>query len=92
MVNAVAAWSMASAASRICWVASSVPPTTAPSSPVTLDISSPLKLLPWRTAISCLVRVMASWIEVEFDLQLLALLDLSAIGIEKLLGVGQLFG
>nr|GAJ32772.1 hypothetical protein BDOA9_0119670 [Bradyrhizobium sp. DOA9] len=58
---ALAAWSIDSAASRICWVACSVPPTTAPSSPLTLAISPPSKLLPCSVAISRLVRSMASW-------------------------------
>ena len=43
-----------------CRAACSVPPTTAPSSPLTLAISPPSKLLPCSVAISRLVRLMAS--------------------------------
>src|SRR5439155_3309488 len=70
LASALAAWSIASVASRICWVACSVPPTTAPSSPFTLAISEPSKFLPWSTAISRLVRLIASWIRSSSTLSL----------------------
>ena len=88
--SAVAAWSIASAASRICWVACFGAADHGAELAIDLGHFLAVEALAVQDRDFALGAVDGVVNEVELDLEFLALLDLGAIGFQQRMGLGDL--